>query len=119
LRRASIDDFQPEVMLLLAGVCEGFSETPNGMRDKCLAEEAFFFASEKAFVIFEPTPQGMFLTAAAWDGTAGIDAHLPQVEEIARGMGASRIVFRTKRHGFERRMPKDWAIDHVVWVKEF
>jgi hypothetical protein len=46
------------------------------------------------------------------------EAYLPEIEQIARDLGAARIVFYTRRRGWERRLGPDWSLRSISYVRE-
>jgi len=104
---------------LIAAALEGFEDSPIDVLLDCIEGRSFFFASERSFSVIRPVLSDMLILVAVSRGAQDcIAAELSEIKAVAKGMGGKRAVFHTKRPGFERKMPQDWSIHHVVWATE-
>lgn len=105
---------------------DGGAYTPDDLARECREGRALcFYASGWGLVIccLSPNRRHNDLELEVWlavstgpDGA--IDTFTPELEIIARRLGASRIVFASMRPGFMRRPPAGWTLREVTFERE-
>lgn len=123
--RLDIDAEWEEFSRLAAPVLADEDDTAEDIRAACRADEAWLFGNADAYLVlqYQLRPATARMQLLVWlavsRGPQGcIPRNLPFVEEVARRLGASRVLFRTRRKGFERVMPDGWRADHIIWTRE-
>jgi hypothetical protein len=123
--RLDIDAEWEEFQRRAAPVLADEDDTTEDIRAACRAGEAWLFGNEDAYLVlqYQLRPATARMQLLVWlavsRGPSGcIARNLPFVEEVARRLGASRVLFRTRRKGFERAMPDGWRADHIIWTRE-
>ncbi|MGH1374497.1 MAG: hypothetical protein ACRBBW_20845 [Cellvibrionaceae bacterium] len=82
--------------------------------------EATLFTEGESFVVLHPRAFGDHLTVivrAAWskEGNA-LEKYQPEIQELAKAVGASKLRFETARVGFDRCAPKlGWEKTLTTW----
>jgi len=95
------------------------------LRRACLRGEAYLLATDRMFLVVRPekTVDGFELlvwAAAAKDGaTDSVVDVLPDLEAMARGMGANGVVFVTDKKGMERIVGPAWHRRCFVMERRF
>lgn len=114
----------PDAGPLLAGALLGTGQSDRDLRRACLRGEAWLLASDRMFMVvrIEQEADGFNLlvwAAASRGATDCIREHLPDLESIARGMGAKGVTFITDQKGFERAMGPNWKPRCYVMERRF
>lgn len=117
----------PLIQDQVAAIMDGENITPDEIRLECEAGNAACFASKDGVVIVrhEAIPRGdgktqLFIVLGV-SMTAEHGAYRRQrdaLDQIARDLGASRIVFNTSRIGWARLLEDGWRVAHVQWVRD-
>jgi hypothetical protein len=87
--------------------------------DACLDGSALVFANEEGVLILTlQVHEGEFellVWAAVATGEHVLERYLPFVEGVAKELGAHRIAFQPRRHGWARRLRgsgSEWTLRH-------
>jgi hypothetical protein len=112
---------------LLARALRGSDDSADELLRRCAAGLAWMLASDRGFAVVEPVPYNngagggvdLLVWAAASRGARDcLREHLPDIEQLARSLGARCAAFKTSRRGFGRVMPPGWSVRQVTWAKE-
>ena len=98
-----------------------------GGADELLREwregRAFCFASEEGALVLSLAPVAdswdLFVRlAVSWGGPVKYQDHEAFLSQVARDLGATRIRFRTRRRGWEKKLLPGWRLGHVEYVRD-
>jgi hypothetical protein len=109
---------------LLARALRGSDDRAEELLQRCAAGRAWMLASARGYAVVELVPHGgggvdLLVWAAASRGARDcVREHLPDIEQLARSLGARCAAFRTGRRGFGRVLPPGWSVRQVTWAKE-
>jgi hypothetical protein len=108
---------------LLAAALQRSDDCAEELLQRCTAGLAWMLASPRGYAVVELVPYSngvdLLVWAAASRGARDcLREHLPDIEQLARSLGARCAAFRTGRRGFGRVMPPGWSIRQVTWAKE-
>ena len=124
LNRLDIDLVWEDFRALAEPAMAGEDDGADDIREACRAGEAWLFGDAEGYLVLQyqlrPATRSMQLLVwvAVSRGARGcIGRQLPFVEELGRRLGASRVLFRTRRKGFDRIMPPGWRADHIIWTR--
>lgn len=122
---ADVDAVWPRIEAVANSLIDDGTLTVENVKDECRAGRSLCFASVDGVVICTLLPNRakqdseLCVVLAASIGPHGAtQAYLPEIEQIARDLGAARIVFYTKRRGWERKLSAGWSLRHVAYVRE-
>jgi hypothetical protein len=123
---ADIDEVWPEVAAAAERVLDGADFTAEDIARECREGRALcFFASGEGLLIAKLNPNRRHndLELVVWLAVSlgphgAMDKYLPDMDELARRLGAERIVFSTFRNGFVRRPPAGWRIREMTFERE-
>lgn len=123
--RLDIDAVWDEFLKLAAPVMADEDDGPEDIRQACRNGQAWLFGNDGAYLVlqYQLRPATARMQLLIWlavsRGAQGcIARNLPFAEALARRLGASRLLFKTKRKGFDRAMPRGWTADHIIWTRE-
>lgn len=117
-------------MIVKAGerLTEWVEAEPGGLAlliEEVKTGRSLCWASDEAFVVLSiaPAPDGkrdLFIRAGvSFENSEGaFERHMPAIAKIAVDMGASRVRFRSRRPGWERKLQPPWRLSHTEWVCE-
>lgn len=122
---ADIDQEWPRIAALAERALAGDDFTPDNLRLECREGRALCFASSDGVVVVTLIPNRLrgdlelvVLLAASVGPHGAVEAYLPEVEQVARDLGAARVVFRSRRRGWLRRPPPGFTLREVTYVCE-
>lgn len=125
LRPSDIDAEWPRIGALAEQVLAGDDYSPDNLRQECRDGHALAFASSDGVVVVTLIPNRLrndlelvVLLAASVGPHGAVEAYLPEIEQVARDLGAARIVFRSRRLGWQRHLPAGWQLREVTYVCE-
>jgi hypothetical protein len=122
---ADFDEQWPRMAEVARSIIDDGSLTVENVRDECRAGRALCFASADGVAVVTLVPnratQGLelcVLLAVSIGPHGAVEAYLPELEQVARDLGADRMVFYTRRRGWERRLDAAWRLRHVAYERE-
>ncbi len=122
---SDIDEVWPRIEAVAHTAIDGDDLTAENIREECRAGRALCFASSDRALICTLVPNRIrndlelvVLLAASVGPHGAYEEHLPEVDEICRDLGASRVVFYSRRRGWERKLGAGWSLRHVAYVRE-
>lgn len=125
LRPADIDDYWDRIEAVAHTVVDDGTLTAENVRDECREGRSLCFASDEGVAIVTLLPNRakndleLCVVLAVSTGPHGAyEAYLPEIDQIARDLGAARIVFFTRRRGWERKLGSDWSLRSISYVRE-
>ncbi len=125
MMRLDIDQVWEEFNALAGPVLAAEDDSQEHIRSACRADRAWLFGDADSFLVlqYQLRPATSRMELLIWlfvsRGAQGcIERHSGWLRELAQTLGASRVLFRTRRRGFERALPRGWAVDHVTWSLE-
>jgi hypothetical protein len=125
LALADIDTVWPRVAAAARPLIDDGSVTVENVMDECRAGRALCFASADGVAIVTLQPNRakqdleLCVVLAVSTGPHGVvETYLPEIESIARDLGANRLVFYTKRRGWERALGAGWRLRTVAYELE-
>lgn len=93
--------------------------------EACLDDTACFLASNEAFAVVtqcQDEGEDVLIVWAAASRLVGDGMQRSvfeeSIDEIARALGAKRIIFRAPRRGYSRILGSQWKLKYVCWEKE-
>lgn len=97
------------------------AESPEELYHLCRIGQAHVFTCPEGFIVLQEFMSGTKKVVHIWIayGTGGnlIQTHLPDIEELARSVGAKELSFNTQRKGFERALPEGWKMNFIDYRK--
>ncbi len=115
----------PEIRVKAEKALDGGNISADNMYRECLRGRALCFSSDDGVIIVALDPNEykndfelLVLLAVGWGKHGAFDRNQKHVDQIARDLGASRVVFTTRRKGWERRLGPEWSLRSVTYVKE-
>ena len=127
LKPADIRREWPRIRDAVAAILAGDGETPEEVYAECRFGRAQLYVCAQGFVVLKKylredngCPE-LLVWLAQGEGGGLLQAHLPQLERIARELGAATLVFRTRRRGFARLLDARWqlrALEYQLEIKE-
>ncbi len=115
----------PRVEAVAHRLIDDGSITVENVRDECRAGRSLCFASADAVVVVTLLPNRakqdleLCVVLAVSIGPHGAyEAYLSEIEQLARDLGAARVVFYTRRRGWERRLGAGWTLRNVCYERE-
>ena len=123
--RLDIDAVWEDFSRLAGPAMADEDDGPEDIRRACKADQAWLFGNEDCYLVlqYQLRPATARMQLLVWlavsRGARGcIARNLQFVEDMARRLGASRLLFKTRRKGFDRAMPRGWTADHIIWTRE-
>jgi len=123
--RLDIDQVWDEFRGRAAPVMAPEDDSPEDIHSACRADRAWLFGDTDSYLVlqYQLRPGTRRMQLLIWlfvsRGAAGcIARHSGWLRQLAQKLGASRVLFRTRRRGFERALPSDWKLDHMSWSLE-
>lgn len=120
-----IDAIWSKIATMAASVIDGDDASSEDIRRECREGRALCFASVNGVVIATLVPNRLrndlelfVWLAVSWSGHGAFERCESEIDTIARELGASRVVFHTRRRGWEGKLGERWRLRHVAYVKE-
>lgn len=127
LRPADIRREWPRIRAAVTAILAGDEETPEEVYAECRYGRAQLYVCEQGFVVLKKYPREdsarpeLLVWLAQGEGVGLLHRHLPQLELIAREIGAATLAFRTRRRGFGRLLDGRWqlrALEYQLKIEE-
>lgn len=120
-----IEQIWPAIRPLAEKVIRGDDATEMDIFRECQAGRAMCLACEDGFVIvtlvpakFESELELVVWLAVSTGPNGAFERQEPNVDSIARELGAKTVVFHTRRKGWEKKLSKEWKLRSITYVKE-
>lgn len=127
LQAADIRREWPRIRGAVAAILAGDGETPEEVYAECRFGHAQLYTCPEGFVVLKKyrredngRPE-LLLWLAQGAGGGLTPRYLPQLEQIARDVGAATLALRTRRRGFERLLDPRWrlrAVEYQLDIQE-
>lgn len=125
LRPVEVEEIWEKIAPIAARVIDGDDATSEDIRRECREERALCFASVNGVVIATLLPNRLrndlelfVWLAVSWSGHGAFERCESEIDTIARELGAARVVFHTRRRGWDEKLGERWRLRHVAYVKE-
>jgi hypothetical protein len=121
----SVSDVWHRIESVATPLLDSDGVTGEDLRLECEAGRALCFASLDGVTIVTLVPNRwrkdheLFIWLAVSTGPHGAtEQYLPELEQVARDLGAARMVFRSSRPGWERKLPPNWKLREIEYACE-
>lgn len=125
LRLTDLDRVWPKIEAAARKAFEGAGWIEADLRAVCRRREALCFSCEDGVVVaelarnFHRSEFELIVLFAASIGPHGaVVEYLPDIEELARELGAVRIVFWSHRRGWDRHLPPGFKLRRIEYALE-
>lgn len=113
----NIDAILPEIKSQLEDACKHITD-PQEVIEECRVGQSYILRTEDktGFVVLRvelhrvTNKLELYVWVGARTGDNSLDTYLPELEHIARCLGAETIAFSTKRRGYSRKLSKKWKL---------
>lgn len=123
---ADIDEVWPRIA---AAAEELLAQDEYGVEDlkrDCREDRALCFANEDGVMVVTLGPNRakgdlemcVWLVVSTRGGPGVTEEYMPAVESLASQLGASRVVFHTRRPGWQRKLDCRWRLRSMTFVME-
>jgi hypothetical protein len=114
-----LDEAWPVLQRLAPPQIEGHNVGIEEVRRQIEQGVASLFASDEGYLLLAIDGLDLVIwCAVATSGHADIAKYLGEIERIAAYIGAKRIVMRSPRIGWLRRLPQRWKVVDVTYCLE-
>ncbi len=124
-RPVDVDAIWNRIKTAAERVIDGDDATSEDITRECREGRALCFASVNGVVIATLLPNRLrndlelfVWLAVSWSGHGAFERCEPEIDTIARELGATRVVFHTRRRGWDGKLGERWRLRHVAYVKE-
>jgi hypothetical protein len=123
---ADIDMVWPSIATVAEEMLADDLYGPEEIKAACREDRAMCFANEDGVLVVTLTvhPRRRDLEMCVWLAVSLRQAggvtrdYLPEIESLARQLGARRVVFHTRRRGWQRMLDSRWRLRSTTYVME-
>lgn len=125
LQLADFDRVWPKIERAARKAFVGADWIADDLREVCRQRAALCFSCEHGVVVAELARnfyrhefELIVLFAASIGPHGAVVEYLPEIEELARELGAVRIVFWSHRRGWDRHLPPGFKLRRIEYALE-
>lgn len=123
LTGADIRQHWDAVRAPIAECLAGDEDRPEDLYAACVYNDAAFYIAHDGFVVLRKRTTRLGAELRVWVGyctgeTGALARYGAELQRLAREISAVRIVFETRRAGFDRRLPEGWRRAASIYEME-
>jgi len=122
---ADIDEVWPAIEEKALAVMASDEYGPEDLKSDCREGRALCFATAEGVMVVTLGPnrarkdlEMCVWLAVALDGEGLTAKYMPEIESLAHQLGASRVVFHTRRPGWSRHLDSRWRLRSITYEME-